>query len=223
MAFTQQPLIPSDYKMKLIQDLGRVPSKSNPHRFYRHAIFECPKCKQHFEARATGPKARTQESCISCIGDHKLSKDPLYAIWNGIRQRCYNPKRKDYPKYGGIGVTMCEEWKDSPESFITWCKANGWSPELVVDKDIKSAQLGLDIPIYSPETISFITTQENAKAANAKQVSQYTIDNEYIATFDSCVDAALSLSKPYAAKSAIANCCRGVNHTAYGFIWKYTE
>lgn len=223
MAFKQQPLIPSEYKMKLIQDIGQVPSKSNPNRSYRHAIFECPKCNKHFEARATGAKARTQESCFNCIGDHNLSRDPLYAIWNGIRQRCYNPKRKDYPRYGGVGVTMCPEWKDSPESFITWCKSNGWRSGLVVDKDIKSKELGLSTPIYSPDTISFITTQQNAKAANAKKVLQYSLDNQYIATFESCVDAALSLSKPYSAKSAIANCCRGISRTAYGFIWKFSE
>lgn len=223
MAFKQQPLDPSSYAMKLIKDLGQVPSKSNPNRSFRHAIFECPICLSHFEARAVGTKAHTQESCINCIGSHKLSKDPLYAIWNGIRQRCYNPKRKDYHKYGGKGVTMHPEWINSPVLFIEWCKNNGWSPELVIDKDIKSSELGINPPIYSPSTISFITPTENAKAANAKKVLQYSLDNELIAEHDSCTDAALSLGKPKTAKSSIANCCRELTHTSFGFIWKFSE
>lgn len=220
MAFKQQPLIQENYVMKIIQDLGQVTSKSNPKRTVRHAIFECPVCKQHFEARAVGSKSHTQASCSSCTGTHNLSKHPLYAIWNGIRQRCYNPKRKDYHRYGGAGVTMDPLWKDDVNAFITWCLANGWNNSLVIDKDIKSKALGIS-PIYSPDTLSFITLQENAKAANAKAVSQYTLDNVFIQDHESCTDAALSLGKDKTAKSSIANCCREVANTAFGFKWKF--
>ena len=143
MAFKQLPLNQDDFTMKLIEDLGRLPSPSNPTRFYRFAIFECTKCKQHFKARATGDKAKTQTCCINCVGSHNKSYDTLYAIWNGIRQRCYNPKRKDYHKYGGKGVTMSPEWKDDVTAFISWCEENGWKPGLVIDKDIKSKELGV--------------------------------------------------------------------------------
>lgn len=32
--------------------------------------------------------------------------------------RCYNPKRNNYPYYGGKGIQVCEEWLDF-DSFIT--------------------------------------------------------------------------------------------------------
>ena len=221
MAFKQQPLVQSNYIMTILEDLGRVPSPSNPDRYYRMAIFECPVCKTPFKARATGSMARAQTSCANCTGTHNLSKHPLYAIWNGIRQRCYNPKRKDYPRYGALGVTMHQDWIDNPTAFVNWCLSNGWSSELVVDKDIKSRQLGIEPAVYSPDTISFITTQENAKAATAKAVNQYTLEGELVATFESCTDAALSFGKPASAKSSIANCCRGTTHTAFGFKWSF--
>lgn len=221
MAFKQQPLLQENYKMKIIKDLGRVPAKSNPNRFSRHAIFECPVCLNHFEARATGDMARNQSSCCNCTGKHNYAKHPLYAIWNGIRQRCYNPKRKDYCKYGAKGVTMSPEWKDDVTSFIKWCENNGWKPNLVVDKDIKSKELGINPPIYSPETISFITTQQNAAAANGKKVAQYTLEGEFIQTFETCVEAAVSLGKTYTAKTSIAKCARGEQHTAFDFKWKF--
>lgn len=222
MAFKQQPLNQTEYVMKIIKDLGQVPSKSNPNRSYRHAIFECPVCNSHFEARATGSMAKKQSKCGTCASSNlRQTTHPLYAIWNGIKQRCYSPARKDYHKYGGKGVTMCDEWKDDPVAFITWCEANGWSPGLVVDKDIKSAQLGISPAIYSPATISFITVQQNAEEANAKAVLQFDLDGTFIAEHVSATAAALSCNKTKAAKSSIANCCRGITHTAFGFKWKY--
>ena len=221
MAFKQLPLNPDNFTMKLIEDLGRLPSPSNPKRFYRFAIFECTKCKQHFKARATGDKAKTQTCCINCVSSHNKSYDTLYAIWNGIRQRCYNSKRKDYHKYGGKGVTMSPEWKDDVTAFISWCEENGWKPGLVIDKDIKSKELGITPPIYSPETISFITTKQNAVEANGKKVAQFDLQDNFIADFETCVEAALALGKPYTAKANIASCCRGINHTAFGFKWKF--
>lgn len=35
----------------------------------------------------------------------------LYRIFTDMKQRCYNPKCKAYPRYGGRGIKICEEWK----------------------------------------------------------------------------------------------------------------
>lgn len=60
---------------------------------------------------------------------HGLSRHPLYPTWNRMRQRCENPGTKDYPRYGGRGVTVCAEWRDVT-AFITWIEANiGPRPE----------------------------------------------------------------------------------------------
>jgi hypothetical protein len=32
-------------------------------------------------------------------------------------QRCTNPKSKDYPNYGGRGITVCDIWLNSFEAF----------------------------------------------------------------------------------------------------------
>ncbi len=31
--------------------------------------------------------------------------------WDGLKQRCDNPNNKDYPDYGGRGITYSEDWK----------------------------------------------------------------------------------------------------------------
>ena len=56
---------------------------------------------------------------------------------------------------------MCDEWLNSKESFFEWAKANGYDKSLVLDKDIGSALLGIEPPIYSPETCAFVTRSLN--------------------------------------------------------------
>lgn len=45
---------------------------------------------------------------------------PLYKTWGMIHQRCYNPKHTSYDNYGGRGIKMCDEWKDSFVAFSNY-------------------------------------------------------------------------------------------------------
>lgn len=33
-------------------------------------------------------------------------------IWTQMMQRCENPNNKNFPKYGGAGISVCERWKE---------------------------------------------------------------------------------------------------------------
>lgn len=33
-----------------------------------------------------------------------------YRIWAGMKNRCLNPKNKDFKHYGGRGITVCDQW-----------------------------------------------------------------------------------------------------------------
>jgi hypothetical protein len=48
---------------------------------------------------------------------HGYSGDPIYPTWQSMNQRCYNPKDKIYPYYGGRGITVCDRWRNSIEAF----------------------------------------------------------------------------------------------------------
>lgn len=221
MAFSIKPLNHEEYSIKIIKDLGRIYNERKT-RKSRFAIVECPDCKKHFKLRMGSAMAKKQKKCNDCNRTkHGYYKHPLYPIWNSMIQRCYNPKRKDYHKYGAKGVTVCDEWKKTPTEFIQWAENNGWEVGLELDKDIKSFEKNMRNPIYSPDTCIFVTQEENINFSNSKKVKQYSLNMEYIATYDSCVKAALSLGKNKSAKSLIAACARGVNKTSLGFIWKY--
>lgn len=61
-----------------------------------------------------------------------------------------------------------------------------------------------------------------AKEATRKEVSQYTVSGEYIASYESCSDAALFICGKKNGESHIGAVCNGNRKTAYGYIWKYT-
>lgn len=48
----------------------------------------------------------------------RANPSPEYRAWSAIKSRCFNPKVKVYPHYGGRGITMCDRWKNSFENFI---------------------------------------------------------------------------------------------------------
>lgn len=48
-----------------------------------------------------------------------------YKAWDSLKQRCNNPRNKDYKSYGGRGITVCEEW----QKFSNFFKDMGECPE----------------------------------------------------------------------------------------------
>lgn len=42
---------------------------------------------------------------------HQLYKSPEYRSWQCMIARCTNPKRPEYPSYGGRGIQVCNRWR----------------------------------------------------------------------------------------------------------------
>jgi hypothetical protein len=49
---------------------------------------------------------------------HGMSATPEYRHWTTIIQRCHNKRHRDYPRYGGMGITVCTRWRESFIAFI---------------------------------------------------------------------------------------------------------
>lgn len=39
-----------------------------------------------------------------------MKKSTEYSTWDGMIQRCSNPKNKAYKNYGGRGISVCNKW-----------------------------------------------------------------------------------------------------------------
>ena len=86
---------------------------------------------------------------------------PTYKVYRSMMDRCYNPNSPGYQWYGAVGVTVCDEWKGNPVSFIEWALSSGWMPDLHIDKDILSEEKGIHPHVYSPETCQWVSAKEN--------------------------------------------------------------
>lgn len=41
-----------------------------------------------------------------------------FQAWYGAKYRCFNPRDGGYKRYGGRGITMCEEWRNDYAAFL---------------------------------------------------------------------------------------------------------
>lgn len=85
---------------------------------------------------------------------HGYSKHILYKVWKGMKARCYNPNDIGYHNYGGRGIIVCDEWKNSAKAFVEWAFKNGWEKGLQIDRRDNDGN-------YAPENCGFITYTEN--------------------------------------------------------------
>lgn len=81
----------------------------------------------------------------------------LYSIWSGIKDRCLNSRSKAYKNYGGRGIEVCDEWRDSFKEFYEWCLNNGWVKGLTLDRFPNNNGN------YSPSNCRFATMREQQR------------------------------------------------------------
>lgn len=67
---------------------------------------------------------------------HGLGKHPINAIWKTIKDRCYNPKSKDYKYYGAIGIKMHPSWAYEFKLFYDYVISldGALKPNLTIDR-----------------------------------------------------------------------------------------
>jgi hypothetical protein len=61
-----------------------------------------------------------REMAISNATKHRLTTEclRLYHVWACIVQRCYNPRNKQYSDYGGRGIKMDPDFRESPQALF---------------------------------------------------------------------------------------------------------
>lgn len=62
------------------------------------------------------------------------SKTRLHSIWAGMKERCLSPGSHAYALYGGRGITVCDEWRNSFDAFRDWALTHGYSEDLSIDR-----------------------------------------------------------------------------------------
>ncbi len=92
---------------------------------------------------------------VNDYNSDSYSRKRLYSIWKNMKSRCYcRSKGKGFERYGGRGIGVCDEWKESFKAFESWSLLNGYDDHLELDR------IGVD-DSYSPETCRYVSHKLN--------------------------------------------------------------
>jgi hypothetical protein len=94
-------------KLTVVEQAGRNNLKK--------VLWKCKcECGNFVDVVAGSLATGNTGSCGCVIPNFKHGgwKKSSYNTWRAMIRRCNNPKDKDYPRYGGKGVSVCPEWLD---------------------------------------------------------------------------------------------------------------
>lgn len=85
---------------------------------------------------------------------HGRTRTPEYWVWASMRQRCYDKNTRNYHRYGGRGITVCDRWRHSFNNFYADMgkRPEGYSIDRI-DNDRG----------YSPDNCRWISSKENCR------------------------------------------------------------
>lgn len=113
-----------------------------------------------------------KERTVKAHKTHGKLQTRLHGIWTGMKARCFNPNRKMYQYYGGRGIKVCDEWKDSFQAFYDWAMSNGYEDHLTIDRIDNDGN-------YCPENCRWVSvqTQNCNKRSGGHKLTKEQVDD----------------------------------------------
>lgn len=154
--------------MKFIKHVGARTTAGGTKKMW--AEFLCPFCESSVEREAGA--GNRQHSCGCVEGElkriaktkHGLRYEKIYAVWNNMIRRCSWPGSTRYSRYGGRGISVCDEWGDI-KVFKAWAVSNGYKDGLQIDRIDNDGN-------YSPENCRFVTCAKNVRNSTSAKLSK---------------------------------------------------
>ena len=126
----------------------------------RESLWRCVcDCGNESIVRGDVLRRGTTESCGCGKGlKHGHHKKPWYSSYKAMMERCYLKSSANYQRYGGKGVTVCDEWHDI-NKFAEWVEASGYAPGLTIDRIDPAGN-------YEPSNCQWLTRSDNSKKSH---------------------------------------------------------
>lgn len=99
----------------------------------------------------------SREQIVSLHTTHGCKHEPWYNTYSAMMQRCGHFKgasEHNLRLYRDRGITVCEEWRNSPRAFGDWLLSHGWRSGLQIDRIDNDKG-------YSPDNCRVVTPKEN--------------------------------------------------------------
>jgi hypothetical protein len=119
--------------------------------------FICKNCSVEFERYPSLPHDYCNRACYDAKPYNKIhgqSHSPEYVSWRHMKQRCSNPKRRDYQWYGAKGIKVCERWM----TFANFIEDMGLRPAPEYTLERNDSKLD-----YGPDNCRWATKLEQAR------------------------------------------------------------
>ncbi len=156
---------------------------------------------------------------------HGKSRTRLYRVWAGMKERCLNSNATNYSSYGGRGIGVCDEWRDSYEEFEKWAMASGYDPSA------KFSECSLDRidndRDYCPDNCRWVTYAKQAQNRRKCQkpnlwrpVEMIDDSGSVIKRYTSVKQAAADTGIP---RQQISSACNGRIKTTHGTRWRHAQ
>ncbi len=79
----------------------------------RGAVKSCGCLARELASERTAKVAQRHGHCS------RDSRSSEYDAWRSMKKRCLNPSYVQWKDYGGRGITICQEWIDSFDAFLS--------------------------------------------------------------------------------------------------------
>lgn len=180
-------------------------------------------CLQTDQTHSCG--CQTRQLISSHLKRHGGTGTRLFNVWSSMKQRCYNPAKANYSDYGGRGITVCDEWRESFEAFRDWALSSGYDPNAPTGKCTLDR---IDVDgNYEPSNCRWVDAKvqaNNKRPHKQKPTRTHAViridDSGNEERFESIVSAARAMGDERK-RASIGACCRGKHPTAYGYKWRY--
>ena len=106
----------------MLEFLSVSPNKSKDHHIKWVCRCSCGDVSEYIATRVRYNRVSNCKKCSAKVAGEKLKTHGMrgtktYLSWSSMKDRCLNEKSKDYKRYGGAGITLCQEWATSFEKF----------------------------------------------------------------------------------------------------------
>ena len=173
-------------------EVSRKVQSGNRKRYYWNCKCVCGKTKEvrtdcltSGDVKSCGCIKKEQDKInLTKFHRHKLSNTNLWHVYYGILHRCYNTKDTHYANYGGKGVVICEEWKESFDNFVEWAFSSGYEQGLQIDRIDNDGN-------YEPSNCRWVSLKENCRNRGSNILVEY---NGKLVTL---VEVSEILKRPY--------------------------